>query len=94
MKLVFTGQTGHIGHCAFELATADPRIDTIINLVRRAPATPNDSSKVKTIVVKDFNNYDEDTLREVEDADAAIWCMGTFTVGQGWLFGPCCCTIC
>ncbi|KPI45241.1 uncharacterized protein AB675_2371 [Cyphellophora attinorum] len=83
MKVVFTGSSGYIGSQVFKQALADKRIDKIVNLVRRLPTNSSvQHDKVRTIIVKDFNNYDKETITEIEDADAAIWCAGTFTGDQ------------
>jgi nucleoside-diphosphate-sugar epimerase len=83
MKVVFTGSSGYIGSQVFKQALADKRIDKIVNLVRRQPTNSVvQHNKVKTIIVKDFNHYDNETIAEIEVADAAIWCAGTFTGDQ------------
>jgi NAD dependent epimerase/dehydratase family enzyme len=83
MKVVFTGSSGYIGSQVFKQTIADERIHSIVSLVRRQPANSwIQHSKVETIIVKDFNNFDEETITEIDDADAAIWCAGTFTGDQ------------
>ena len=79
MKLAFTGSTGNIGGQALKQALSDDRITNIVNLVRRQTSNLPDVPKLKTIVVQDFNNFDQATRAEIVDADAMIWAMGTFT---------------
>lgn len=77
MKIVLTGSTGFAGsHILIQCCTT-PSITSIIVLSRRALAASSlaqpDGDKISNIIVKDFTAYEDDVVREIEDADACIW---------------------
>lgn len=78
MKVVLSGSTGFIGGEVLTQCLNHPSITSVLVLTRRDPGDLAENPKVKVIIVKDFTSYDEVTINELESADAAIWCMGTF----------------
>lgn len=77
MKVLITGATGSIGSAILEHCLQEPSITSIIVLSRRALPQDITSSKLITIIVSDFANYDATLLSQIVSADAAIWAMGT-----------------
>ncbi|KAJ6615476.1 hypothetical protein B0H10DRAFT_2220325 [Mycena sp. CBHHK59/15] len=78
MKVILTGCTGFIGDEVLLQCRADPAITSIIALTRRALSEAvHADPKVQVVVIKDFNTYPEDVVKQLDGADACIWCMGT-----------------
>lgn len=78
MKVVLSGGTGYIGREVLTQCLNHPSITSVLVLTRRDPGDLAENPKAKVITVKDFTSYDEPTINELETADAAIWCLGTF----------------
>ncbi|KAF7510887.1 hypothetical protein GJ744_005717 [Endocarpon pusillum] len=78
MKVVLSGSTGFIGGEVLTQCLNHPSITSVLVFTRRDPGDLAENPKVKVIIVKDFTSYDELIINELESADAAIWCMGTF----------------
>lgn len=78
MKLVLTGSTGYIGGQALTHCLQDARIDQVVVLSRRPLPNLDNVEKAKVVNMKDFNVYTPEVLADIEDADAAIWCVGSF----------------
>ena len=79
MKVVLSGSTGFIGGEIFTQCLNHPSITSILILTRRDPGDLASNPKAKVIIIQDFTSYDEATINELKSADAAIWCMGTYT---------------
>ena len=79
MKVVLSGSTGFIGGEVLTQCVNHPSITSILILTRRDPEDMASNPKAKVIIVQDFASYDEPTINELRSADAAIWCMGTYT---------------
>ncbi|KIW56501.1 hypothetical protein PV05_05160 [Exophiala xenobiotica] len=79
MKVVLSGGTGYIGKEVLTQCLNHPSITSVLILTRREPGPLAEHPKAKVIIVKDFTSYDEHTINEVKTADAAIWCLGTYT---------------
>ncbi len=79
MKVVLSGSTGFIGGEILTQCLNHPSITSVLVLTRRDSGGLAENPKTKVIIVKDFISYDELTINELKTADAAIWCMGTFT---------------
>ncbi|KIX04813.1 uncharacterized protein Z518_05684 [Rhinocladiella mackenziei CBS 650.93] len=79
MKVVLTGSTGFIGGEVLNQCIAHPRIASIVVLSRRELSGPAAAStKTKIVILKDFLNYPEEVLSELQDADICIWSLGTY----------------
>ncbi|KAL8798426.1 MAG: hypothetical protein Q9200_007776 [Gallowayella weberi] len=57
----------------------NPSITSLIILSRRYPANLAANSKAKVIIVEDFTVYNAPIIKELQTADAAIWCLGTYS---------------
>ena len=79
MKLIVAGSTGMLATGLIRQAISNPSITTIIALGRREITAPDhlhpkaDVTKLKSVVLKDFENYDDGVKRELSGADAVIW---------------------
>lgn len=79
MKVVLSGSTGFIGSEVLTHCLNHPSITSVLILTRRDPGHLAEHPKAKVIVLKNFTSYDESTITELRTADAAIWCLGTYT---------------
>lgn len=79
MKVIIAGSTGYIGREVLAFCLKHPAITAIIVLTRRQSNNGSAHPKVNTVLVDDFTAYDESALTELKTADAAIWCIGTYT---------------
>lgn len=79
MKVVLSGSTGYIGGEVLTQCLNHPSVTSVLVLTRRDPGTLAQNPKAKVIIVEDFTSYDEPTINELKSANAAIWCLGTFT---------------
>lgn len=77
MKIIITGATGTIGSAILKNCLQNPSITSVIVLSRRALPQDITSSKLSTIIISDFTEYDAALLSQLVSADAAIWAMGT-----------------
>ncbi|KAF8206153.1 hypothetical protein K438DRAFT_1816669 [Mycena galopus ATCC 62051] len=75
MKLIVAGATGFVGQEVIRQALRNPDIKSIVALVRRpvAPPTGADASKLKSVVVKNYDEYSDEAKQEFAGADACIW---------------------
>jgi len=79
VKLIIGGATGFVATEIIRQSLSNPKITTIYALGRKPIAVPTgtapgaDTSKLKSLVVKDFENYPEDVKAQLADADGAIW---------------------
>lgn len=74
MKLILTGCTGFIGGEVLSQCLQNPSVTSIVALSRRKlPDSVGSDGKLKVIVMKDFNAYSEEVVREMEGAGGCIW---------------------
>ncbi|KAF8206152.1 hypothetical protein K438DRAFT_2013944 [Mycena galopus ATCC 62051] len=75
MKLIVAGATGFVGQEVIRQALRNPDIKSIVALARRpvAPPTRADASKLKSVVVKNYDEYSDEVKQEFAGADACIW---------------------
>ncbi|KPM45560.1 hypothetical protein AK830_g941 [Neonectria ditissima] len=76
MKLIVAGATGLVGTEIIKQSLRIREITSVVALARRPveiDQTHPDSSKVKTVVVKDYGEYPDDVKAEFAGADACIW---------------------
>lgn len=76
MKLIVAGATGFVGQEVIRQALRNPDIKSIVALARRPvapPPTAADASKLKNVVVKDYDDYSDEVKKEFAGADACIW---------------------
>lgn len=79
MKIIVAGSSGFLATEIIRQALSLPVITAVVALGRRETSTPiglgpeADPSKLKSVVLKDFQHYTDDVKRELERADAVIW---------------------
>ncbi len=77
MKLIIAGATGFVGRELISQSLRCPEITSVIALSRKLVTNLEDeanATKLKNIIVKDYDNYYTDEVRrEFSGADACIW---------------------
>jgi len=82
MKIILGGSTGFVATELIKQALSNPAVTTIVGLARRETPVPEnlapgaDSSKLKSVICNDFENYDESVKKQLAGADACIWLIG------------------
>lgn len=74
MRILLTGATGTAGSGALRAAIADPAIEGVTVLARRAPKESHD--KLLFVQHDDFVDYSR-VKGSLVGHDAAVWCLGT-----------------
>jgi dTDP-D-glucose 4,6-dehydratase len=79
MKLILAGSTGFIGAEVLRQCLANPSITSLVALSRRElPSTFADpDQKLKTVLVKDFEEYEATVIKECKGAAGCIWYVHT-----------------
>ena len=75
MKVILTGSTGFIGSEVLRQCLANSAITSIIALSRKPipDSAGTENSRLKTVILKDFESYSEDILQDLAGAEACIW---------------------
>ncbi|KAH8167067.1 hypothetical protein CIB48_g1178 [Xylaria polymorpha] len=79
MKLIVTGATGFVGQEVIRQSLSHPQIGTIVALARSPVVAPeklpagSDPSKLKSVVIQDYEVYPEEIKKEFSGANACIW---------------------
>jgi hypothetical protein len=79
MKLIIAGASGYLATEVVRQSLYLPQITSVIALARKNVSAPEDlgtgadASKLKSVVIKDYDEYPEEVRKEFEDADACIW---------------------
>lgn len=77
MKLIIGGATGFVAEELIRECLKNSAITSIIALGRRETSPPSDAgasaSKLKSIIIEDFESYSDSIKKEIENADACIW---------------------
>jgi len=71
MKIIITGASGFIGQEVLQQCIDNPAITSIIVLSRRSLSITN--PKLMVVILKDFLNYPDNVIQELEGSDACIW---------------------
>jgi uncharacterized protein YbjT (DUF2867 family) len=77
MKLIVGGATGFVAQEVIRQSLAMPQIASVVALARK-PVTPpsgagEGASKLKSVVVRDYDDYSDEVKKEFAGADACIW---------------------
>ncbi|KAJ3040700.1 hypothetical protein HDV00_010593 [Rhizophlyctis rosea] len=90
MKLIITGATGYVASEIIRQSLSIPEITSVVALAR-TPVTPPpnilakaDISKLKSVIIKDYEVYPEDVRKEFAGAQACIWQVSR--AGQQFLY--------
>lgn len=76
MKLIVAGATGLVGTEIIKQALQKSEITQIIALARKsvyAEDGTDPSSKLKSVVIRDYEEYSDEVKAEFEGAGACIW---------------------
>ncbi|KAK7033363.1 putative nucleoside-diphosphate-sugar epimerase [Favolaschia claudopus] len=78
MKLIVAGATGFVGQEVIRQSLRNPAITSIVALARRPVSPPTGvpeeaASKLKSVVVKDYDEYPDEVRKDLAGADACIW---------------------
>jgi hypothetical protein len=79
MQLIIAGASGYLATEVVRQALSLPKITSVIALARRPISAPEnlgsgaDVSKLKSVVVKDYDEYPGDVKKLFTKADACIW---------------------
>ncbi|OTA52366.1 putative nucleoside-diphosphate-sugar epimerase [Hypoxylon sp. EC38] len=79
MKLIVSGATGFVAKEVIRQSLSRSEITSVVALARKPVSTPEklpegaDLSKLKSIIVEDYDRYSEEAKREFAGASACIW---------------------
>jgi hypothetical protein len=81
MQLIIAGASGFLATEVIRQALSLPAITSIIALARRPIVAPDeyyldqpcDTSKLKSVVVKNYDEYPDEVKKELGEAGACIW---------------------
>ncbi|KAI2463331.1 NAD(P)-binding protein [Annulohypoxylon bovei var. microspora] len=79
MKLIISGATGFVAREVIRQSLSRSEITSVIALARKPVSAPEklpegaDSSKLRSIVVQDYDCYSEEIKKEFSGASACIW---------------------
>lgn len=75
MKLIITGATGLVGSELVRQSLRVKDIHSVIAVARQPIKLPEDvdTSKLKSVVIKDYGEYPDSIKAEFAGADACIW---------------------
>lgn len=79
MKLIISGATGFVAKEVVRQSLSRSEITSVIALARKPVPIPEnladgaDTSKLKCVVVDDYEHYSEETKKEFAGAAACIW---------------------
>lgn len=82
MKLIVTGATGLVGSEIIRQCLAKPEVTSVVAVARKAVTAkdPVNASKLKSVVISDYEAYPDDVKTQFAGADACIWCAVQFPV--------------
>jgi uncharacterized protein YbjT (DUF2867 family) len=79
MKLIVAGASGFVGQEVIRQSLKRADITSVIALSRKTVSAPSDSgagydtAKLRSVVIKDYEDYPEEVLKELAGAKACIW---------------------
>ncbi|PYI00608.1 hypothetical protein BO78DRAFT_434274 [Aspergillus sclerotiicarbonarius CBS 121057] len=84
MKLIVTGATGLLGTEIIRQSLRNNKITQVIALARKPVQVDNiNSSKLKTVIIRDYEHYPSDVKAQIAGADACIWTVAVTPFRQG-----------
>ncbi len=77
MKLIITGATGYVGTEVLRQSLRHPLVTSVVAVSRKPVSPPADAgadlSKLKNVVLKDYDDYPDEAKKEFAGAGACIW---------------------
>ncbi len=79
MKLIIAGATGFVASELLRQSLCWPEITSVVAVARKEVSVPDqlgpgaDASKLKSVVVRDYDDYPDEVRKEFAGADACIW---------------------
>jgi nucleoside-diphosphate-sugar epimerase len=79
MKLIVAGATGYVGQEVIRQSLGRSDITSVVALARKPVEAPKDlpngadASKLKSVTVKDYDQFPDDVKKELAGAGACIW---------------------
>ncbi|KAJ6507904.1 putative nucleoside-diphosphate-sugar epimerase [Mycena vitilis] len=75
MKLIVAGATGYVAQEVIRQSLRMPQVTSVVALARKPVVAPDGegASKLKSVVIKDYDNYSDEVKKEFAGADACIW---------------------
>lgn len=79
MQLIVAGASGFLGRELIRQSLYLPTITSVIALARRQVTPPEglgadaDPSKLRSVVIKDYDEFPDEVLKQLTNADACIW---------------------
>lgn len=75
MKIIVTGATGLVGQAIIRQCLSHKAVASIVAVARKPISIDDveDTSKLKSVVVQDYEEYPASAIAEFADADVCIW---------------------
>jgi uncharacterized protein YbjT (DUF2867 family) len=73
MKLIIVGATGFVGTEILRQSLLRKDITSVVAVTRRALTSPPSSPKLQNVVVKDYDQYNDEAKTAFKDANGCIW---------------------
>lgn len=77
MKLIIVGASGFVGSEVLRQSLLRTDVTSVVAVTRRALTPPAKSQKLENVVVKDYDQYDEEAKTAFKNADGCIWYLIT-----------------
>jgi N-acetyl-gamma-glutamylphosphate reductase len=85
MKLIIVGATGFVGNELIRQSLRRNDITSVIAVSRRPlPSSLNEIgvTKLRSVVIKDYDEYSDEARREFSGANACIWYAAFLSMGH------------
>ncbi|KAJ7679040.1 hypothetical protein DFH06DRAFT_1315988 [Mycena polygramma] len=75
MKLIIAGATGYVAQEIIRQSLRMPQVTSVVALARKPVVAPNGegANKLKSVIIKNYDNYSDEVKKEFAGADACIW---------------------
>lgn len=73
MKLIIVGATGYVGTETLRQSLLRKDITSVVAVTRRALTSPSPSPKLHNVVVKDYDQYNDEAKAAFKGANGCIW---------------------
>lgn len=74
MKVIVTGATGLVGQTIIRQCLAKEGVTSVVAVARKPVSLDDvDTSKLKSVVIRDYEEYSDEVVADFADADVCIW---------------------